>query len=79
MGLHDEFGSVASFWFGRRAVVSLGAVDQLQQHINPNWTSEWPAARERTSLNKAPLNKRNVNIWSQNGLTNDFYVIRLIH
>lgn len=40
VGLHDEFGSVASFWFGRRPVVSLGAVDQLQQHINPNWTTD---------------------------------------
>uniref|UniRef100_A0A8C2GVT8 Cytochrome P450, family 20, subfamily A, polypeptide 1 n=1 Tax=Cyprinus carpio TaxID=7962 RepID=A0A8C2GVT8_CYPCA len=40
VGLHDEFGSVASFWFGRRPVVSLGAVDQLRQHINPNWTTD---------------------------------------
>ncbi|XP_016364287.1 cytochrome P450 20A1 [Sinocyclocheilus rhinocerous] len=40
VGLHDEFGSVASFWFGGRPVVSLGAVDQLRQHINPNWTSD---------------------------------------
>ncbi|XP_059426227.1 cytochrome P450 20A1-like [Carassius carassius] len=40
VGLHDEFGSVASFWFGRTPVVSLGAVDQLRQHINPNWTTD---------------------------------------
>ncbi|KAA0713445.1 Cytochrome P450 20A1 [Triplophysa tibetana] len=40
VGLHDEFGSVASFWFGGRPVVSLGAVDQLQQHINPNRTTD---------------------------------------
>uniref|UniRef100_A0A671KKW1 Cytochrome P450 20A1-like n=1 Tax=Sinocyclocheilus anshuiensis TaxID=1608454 RepID=A0A671KKW1_9TELE len=40
VGLHDEFGSVASFWFGRRPVVSLGAVDRLRQHINPNWTTD---------------------------------------
>uniref|UniRef100_A0A8C2KPG8 Cytochrome P450, family 20, subfamily A, polypeptide 1 n=1 Tax=Cyprinus carpio TaxID=7962 RepID=A0A8C2KPG8_CYPCA len=40
VGLHDEFGSVASFWFGGRPVVSLGAVDQLRQHINPNWTTD---------------------------------------
>ncbi|XP_077055630.1 cytochrome P450 20A1 [Siphateles boraxobius] len=40
VGLHDKFGSVASFWFGRRPVVSLGAVDQLRQHINPNWTTD---------------------------------------
>lgn len=40
VGLHDEFGSVASFWFGARPVVSLGAVDQLRQHINPNWTTD---------------------------------------
>uniref|UniRef100_A0A672T0E1 Cytochrome P450 20A1-like n=1 Tax=Sinocyclocheilus grahami TaxID=75366 RepID=A0A672T0E1_SINGR len=40
VGLHEEFGSVASFWFGRRPVVSLGAVDRLRQHINPNWTTD---------------------------------------
>uniref|UniRef100_A0AAR2L7J9 Cytochrome P450, family 20, subfamily A, polypeptide 1 n=1 Tax=Pygocentrus nattereri TaxID=42514 RepID=A0AAR2L7J9_PYGNA len=40
VGLHDQFGSVASFWFGRRPVVSLGSVDQLQQHINPNRTTD---------------------------------------
>ncbi|XP_050967908.1 cytochrome P450 20A1 [Labeo rohita] len=40
VGLHDEFGSVASFWFGGRPVVSLGGVDQLRQHINPNWTTD---------------------------------------
>nr|XP_055068132.1 cytochrome P450 20A1 [Misgurnus anguillicaudatus] len=40
VGLHDEFGSVASFWFGGRPVVSLGAVDQLRQHINPNRTTD---------------------------------------
>uniref|UniRef100_A0A3Q2ULH1 Cytochrome P450, family 20, subfamily A, polypeptide 1 n=1 Tax=Fundulus heteroclitus TaxID=8078 RepID=A0A3Q2ULH1_FUNHE len=38
--LHQEFGSVASFWFGRRPVVSLGSVKQLQQHINPNHTTD---------------------------------------
>uniref|UniRef100_A0A3B4UFQ5 Uncharacterized protein n=1 Tax=Seriola dumerili TaxID=41447 RepID=A0A3B4UFQ5_SERDU len=40
VSLHQEFGSVASFWFGRRPVVSLGSVDQLQQHINPNRTTD---------------------------------------
>ncbi|TRY58787.1 hypothetical protein DNTS_009766 [Danionella cerebrum] len=40
VALHEEFGSVASFWFGRRPVVSLGSVDQLRQHINPNWTTD---------------------------------------
>ncbi|XP_030637243.1 cytochrome P450 20A1 isoform X2 [Chanos chanos] len=40
VGLHDEFGEVASFWFGRRPVVSLGSVDQLRQHINPNRTTD---------------------------------------
>ncbi|XP_033471673.1 cytochrome P450 20A1 [Epinephelus lanceolatus] len=38
--LHQEFGSVASFWFGGRPVVSLGSVHQLQQHINPNHTTD---------------------------------------
>uniref|UniRef100_A0A8C9TEJ0 Cytochrome P450, family 20, subfamily A, polypeptide 1 n=1 Tax=Scleropages formosus TaxID=113540 RepID=A0A8C9TEJ0_SCLFO len=36
VGLHDRFGPVASFWFGRRPVVSLGSLEMLQQHINPN-------------------------------------------
>lgn len=40
VGLHQEFGPVASFWFGGRPVVSLGSVDQLQQHINPNHTTD---------------------------------------
>lgn len=40
VGLHQEFGPVASYWFGRRPVVSLGALEQLQQHINPNHSSE---------------------------------------
>ncbi|KAL1021855.1 hypothetical protein UPYG_G00018910 [Umbra pygmaea] len=38
--LHGKFGPVASFWFGRRPVVSLGSVDQLRQHINPNRTTD---------------------------------------
>ncbi|XP_029930522.1 cytochrome P450 20A1 [Myripristis murdjan] len=40
VSLHQEFGPVASFWFGGRPVVSLGAVDQLRQHINPNRTTD---------------------------------------
>ncbi|KAM3856985.1 cytochrome P450 20A1 [Diretmus argenteus] len=40
VSLHQEFGPVASFWFGRRPVVSLGSVDQLRQHINPNRTTD---------------------------------------
>lgn len=40
LGLHEEFGSVASFWFGRRPVVSLGSVQQLRQHINPNHSTD---------------------------------------
>lgn len=39
VGLHEQFGPVASFWFGRQPVVSLGSVDPLRQHINPNHTS----------------------------------------
>lgn len=38
--LHQEFGPVASFWFGGRPVVSLGSVEQLKQHINPNRTTD---------------------------------------
>ncbi|XP_005802614.1 cytochrome P450 20A1 [Xiphophorus maculatus] len=40
VNLHQEFGSVASFWFGGRPVVSLGSVNQLKQHINPNHTTD---------------------------------------
>ncbi|XP_047432852.1 cytochrome P450 20A1 [Mugil cephalus] len=40
VSLHQEFGSVASFWFGGRPVVSLGSVNQLRQHINPNHTTD---------------------------------------
>ncbi|XP_044044658.1 cytochrome P450 20A1 [Siniperca chuatsi] len=40
VSLHQEFGSVASFWFGGQPVVSLGSVRQLQQHINPNHTTD---------------------------------------
>lgn len=40
VGLHQDFGPVASFWLGRQPVVSLGALQQLQQHINPNHSSE---------------------------------------
>lgn len=40
VSLHQEFGSVASFWFGGRPVVSLGSVQQLQQHINPNRSTD---------------------------------------
>lgn len=40
VGLHQDFGPVASFWFGRQPVVSLGALQQLQQHINPNHSTD---------------------------------------
>ncbi|XP_039998517.1 cytochrome P450 20A1 [Xiphias gladius] len=40
VSLHQEYGSVASFWFGGRPVVSLGSVNQLRQHINPNHTTD---------------------------------------
>ncbi|KAJ8350727.1 hypothetical protein SKAU_G00258570 [Synaphobranchus kaupii] len=40
VSLHDRFGPVASFWFGRCPVVSLGSVDLLRQHINPNRTTD---------------------------------------
>ncbi|XP_076787939.1 cytochrome P450 20A1 isoform X2 [Arvicanthis niloticus] len=34
--LHERYGPVVSFWFGRRLVVSLGSIDVLKQHFNPN-------------------------------------------
>ncbi|XP_057407334.1 cytochrome P450 20A1 [Balaenoptera acutorostrata] len=40
VNLHERYGPVVSFWFGRRLVVSLGTVDVLKQHINPNKTWE---------------------------------------
>ncbi|XP_069471624.1 cytochrome P450 20A1 [Ambystoma mexicanum] len=40
VNLHEKFGSVASFWFGRRLVVSLASLDLFRQHINPNRTSD---------------------------------------
>ncbi|XP_040840401.1 cytochrome P450 20A1 isoform X2 [Ochotona curzoniae] len=40
VNLHERFGPVVSFWFGSRLVVSLGTVDVLKQHINPNKTSD---------------------------------------
>ncbi|XP_068165401.1 cytochrome P450 20A1 [Antennarius striatus] len=40
VSLHQEFGPVASFWFGGRPVVSLGSVQELQQHINPNHSTD---------------------------------------
>lgn len=40
VSLHQEFGSVASFWFGGQPVVSLGSVHQLRQHINPNHSTD---------------------------------------
>uniref|UniRef100_A0A2K6GI98 Cytochrome P450 family 20 subfamily A member 1 n=1 Tax=Propithecus coquereli TaxID=379532 RepID=A0A2K6GI98_PROCO len=38
VNLHERYGPVVSFWFGRSLVVSLGTVDVLKQHINPNKT-----------------------------------------
>nr|XP_006636808.1 PREDICTED: cytochrome P450 20A1 [Lepisosteus oculatus] len=40
VSLHEKYGPAASFWFGRRLVVSLGSIDLLKQHINPNRTSD---------------------------------------
>ncbi|MGH0117621.1 UNVERIFIED_CONTAM: hypothetical protein FKN15_041813 [Acipenser sinensis] len=40
VNLHERYGSAASFWFGGRLVVSLGSMDLLKQHINPNRTSD---------------------------------------
>ncbi|XP_043549078.1 cytochrome P450 20A1 [Chiloscyllium plagiosum] len=40
VSLHEKYGPLASFWFGQRLVVSLGSVDLLKEHINPNRTSD---------------------------------------
>ncbi|XP_075386125.1 cytochrome P450 20A1 isoform X2 [Tenrec ecaudatus] len=40
VNMHERYGPVVSFWFGRHLVVSLGTVDVLKQHINPNKTSD---------------------------------------
>ncbi|CAH6791687.1 cytochrome P450 20A1 [Phodopus roborovskii] len=40
VNLHERYGPVASFWFGRRLVVSLGTAGVLEQHFNPNKTSD---------------------------------------
>ncbi|XP_005998899.1 cytochrome P450 20A1 isoform X2 [Latimeria chalumnae] len=40
VNLHEQYGPAASFWFGKRLVVSLGSMDLLKQHINPNRTSD---------------------------------------
>ncbi|XP_032880392.1 cytochrome P450 20A1 [Amblyraja radiata] len=40
VNLHEKYGSIASFWFGRRLVISLGSLDFLEEHINPNRTSD---------------------------------------
>ncbi|KAM7097098.1 cytochrome P450 20A1 isoform 1-T1 [Ciconia maguari] len=36
VNLHEKYGPLVSFWFGRRLVVSLGSIGLLKQHINPN-------------------------------------------
>lgn len=41
VNLHERYGPVVSFWFGRRPVVSLGTVNVLKQHINPNKTCKF--------------------------------------
>ncbi|XP_021511337.1 cytochrome P450 20A1 [Meriones unguiculatus] len=40
VNLHERYGPVVSFWFGRRLVVSLGTADVLKQHFSPNKTSD---------------------------------------
>ncbi|XP_051009837.1 cytochrome P450 20A1 [Acomys russatus] len=40
VNLHERYGPVVSFWFGRRLVVSLGTADALKQHFSPNKTSD---------------------------------------
>lgn len=55
VSLHQEFGPVASFWFGRRPVVSLGSVQQLRQHINPNHSSMYTCLSCLSDLTEAFL------------------------
>lgn len=40
VNLHEKYGPIVSFWFGRRLVISLGTIDLLKEHINPNRTCE---------------------------------------
>ncbi|XP_054828534.1 cytochrome P450 20A1 isoform X2 [Eublepharis macularius] len=40
VNLHEKYGPVVSYWFGRHLVISLGSIDLLKQHINPNRTSD---------------------------------------
>ncbi|XP_072117537.1 cytochrome P450 20A1 isoform X2 [Mobula birostris] len=40
VNLHEKCGSIVSFWFGQRLVISLGSLDLLKEHINPNRTSD---------------------------------------
>ncbi|XP_062907834.1 cytochrome P450 20A1 isoform X1 [Mobula hypostoma] len=40
VNLHEKYGSIVSFWFGQRLVISLGSLDLLKEHINPNRTSD---------------------------------------
>ncbi|OXB76886.1 UNVERIFIED_CONTAM: hypothetical protein H355_002579 [Colinus virginianus] len=40
VNLHEKYGPLVSFWFGRRLVVSLGSIDLLKQHVNPNRSSD---------------------------------------
>uniref|UniRef100_A0A8D1WCJ0 Neurobeachin like 1 n=1 Tax=Sus scrofa TaxID=9823 RepID=A0A8D1WCJ0_PIG len=49
VNLHERYGPVVSFWFGRRLVVSLGTVDVLKQHINPNKTCKQDILKKKWS------------------------------
>ncbi|XP_015262997.1 PREDICTED: cytochrome P450 20A1 [Gekko japonicus] len=40
VNLHEKYGPIVSYWFGRHLVISLGSIDVLKQHINPNRTSD---------------------------------------
>lgn len=42
VNLHEKYGPLVSFWFGRRLVVSLGSIDLLKQHANPNRLCKGP-------------------------------------
>ncbi|XP_037254667.1 cytochrome P450 20A1 isoform X3 [Falco biarmicus] len=55
VNLHEKYGPLVSFWFGRRLVVSLGSIDLLKQHINPN---RLPLMEMESTLRKITKERR---------------------
>uniref|UniRef100_A0AAX7SR87 Cytochrome P450, family 20, subfamily A, polypeptide 1 n=1 Tax=Astatotilapia calliptera TaxID=8154 RepID=A0AAX7SR87_ASTCA len=83
VGLHDEYGSVASFWFGGRPVVSLGSVSELQQHINPNHASKQTSLDQQLFLHsgicweKYLIEKKNI-LMHKSAKTKNFLTLPLV-